>query len=270
MLRKRLILGLSLLVLIVVLGVVLLPRLYDAIPEARLPTAGRTTRIEDAGTSSRRERMVIDTIVKRGVTNESVLRAMRTVPRHAFVPEADEAHAYGDYPLSIGYGQTISQPYIVALMTELLGLENGDRVLEIGTGSGYQAAVLAEIPGVDVYTIEIIPQLADRARAQLDSLGHTGVHSKQGDGYYGWPEHAPFNAIIVTAAPDHVPQPLIDQLAPNGVLVIPVGPPGGYQTLWRFVRLGDGEVKAYNEGGVAFVPFTGEGTRDLRGDEPLP
>ena len=203
--------------------------------------------------------MVIETIVRRGVSDEDVLQAMRNVPRHLFVPEADQTHAYGDYPLPIGYGQTISQPYIVALMTELLGLQPGDKVLEIGTGSGYQAAVLAEIPGVEVYTIEIIPHLAERARAQIESLGHTVVHCKEGDGYFGWPEHAPFDAIIVTAAPDHVPQPLIDQLAVYGTLVVPVGPPGGYQTLWRFVKESDGEMKAYNEGGVAFVPFTGEG-----------
>jgi protein-L-isoaspartate(D-aspartate) O-methyltransferase len=203
--------------------------------------------------------MVIDTIIRRGVSDEDVLQAMRNVPRHLFVPDADDRHAYGDYPLPIGYGQTISQPYIVALMTELLGLQPGDKVLEIGSGSGYQAAVLAEIPGVEVFTIEIVPELAERARAQLDSLGHTDVHSKADDGYYGWPEYAPFDAIIVTAAPDHVPQPLIDQLAVGGTLVIPVGPPGGYQTLWRFVKDADGETKAYNEGGVAFVPFTGEG-----------
>jgi len=268
--RKRLILGLALLLLIVAVGAILLPRLYAVVPTAVPPSARQPMPTADAGTTSQRERMVIDTIVRRGITDEGVLKAMRSVPRHAFVPESDQPHAYGDYPLPIGYGQTISQPYIVALMTILLGLEDGDKVLEIGTGSGYQAAVLAEIPGVDVYTIEIIPELSERARATLDNLDYDNVHSRQGDGYYGWPEHAPFDAIIVTAAPDHVPQPLIDQLAPNGVLVVPVGPPGGYQTLWRFVKQADGEVKAYNEGGVAFVPFTGEGIGESSDDGLAP
>jgi len=205
--------------------------------------------------------MVVTTIKRRGVSNERVLRAMETVPRHHFVPETQREAAYGDYPLPIGFGQTISQPYIVAWMTELLELEEGDKVLEIGTGSGYQAAVLAEIPGVEVYTIEIIPELAERAQSLLKTLGYTGVRCKQGDGYYGWPEHAPFDAIIVTAAPDHLPKLLAEQLAVDGRMVIPIGPRGGYQTLWQFVKQPDGEMKAYNKGGVAFVPFTGEGLR---------
>jgi len=206
--------------------------------------------------------MVIETIESRGITNEDVLNAMRTVPRHLFVPENQRDHAYGDYPLPIGYGQTISQPYIVALMTDLLELKRGDKVLEIGTGSGYQAAVLDAMPGVEVYTIEIIPELARSARERLQRLGYTDVHCKEGDGYYGWPENSPFDAIIVTAAPDHVPQPLVDQLAVGGRMVIPVGPPGGYQTLWKFVKQPDGELQAFNMGGVAFVPFTGEGVRE--------
>jgi protein-L-isoaspartate(D-aspartate) O-methyltransferase len=206
--------------------------------------------------------MVIETIEKRGITDENVLHAMRTVRRHLFVPEHEQDYAYGDFPLPIGYGQTISQPYIVAMMTELLGLEEGDRVLEIGTGSGYQAAVLAEIPGVKIYTVEIIPDLAESARERLESLGYTSVHCKQADGYHGWPEHAPFDAIIVTAAPDHVPQPLVGQLAEGGRMVVPIGPPGGYQTLWKFVKQPDGELKAFNMGGVAFVPFTGEGIKE--------
>jgi protein-L-isoaspartate(D-aspartate) O-methyltransferase len=272
--RTRIVLGLSILLVVVVAGAILLFRqnglLPGPVPTATATAAASATPTEDRVMTARRERMVIDTITRRGIADERVLDAMRTVPRHEFVPEIDQRHAYGDYPLSIGYGQTISQPYIVALMTELLGLDEGDKVLEIGTGSGYQAAVLAEIPGVEVYTIEIIPELAERARAQLDHLGMTEVRSKQGDGYYGWPDHAPFDAIIVTAAPDHVPQPLIDQLATDGVLVIPVGPPGGYQTLWRFVKQPDGEVKAYNEGGVAFVPFTGAGIRGSTGEGTLP
>jgi protein-L-isoaspartate(D-aspartate) O-methyltransferase len=206
--------------------------------------------------------MVLETIEGRGITDEDVLNAMRAVPRHLFVPENEQDYAYGDYPLPIGYGQTISQPYIVALMTELLELKEGDKVLEIGTGSGYQAAVLAEIPGIEAYTIEIIPQLAESAIEQLESVGYTNLHCKQGDGYYGWPEHGPFDAIIVTAAPDHMPQPLADQLAVGGRLVIPIGRPGGYQTLWKFVRQADGELKAFNIGGVAFVPLTGEGMKE--------
>jgi protein-L-isoaspartate(D-aspartate) O-methyltransferase len=219
---------------------------------------------EDKLITQQREQMVVKTIKRRGVSDEDVLRAMETVPRHLFVPEAQRSAAYGDYPLPIGFGQTISQPYIVAWMTELLELEDGDKVLEIGTGSGYQAAVLAEIPGVEVYTIEIVPELAERAEKTLISVGYDDVHCKQADGYYGWPEQAPFDAIIVTAAPDHVPRPLAEQLAEGGRMVIPIGPRGGYQTLWQFVKQPDGDLKAYNMGGVAFVPFTGEG---LRSDE---
>jgi len=231
-------------------------------PPTTIPTSTPLTQGEEAGFARQRERMVIETIERRGVTDKDVLHAMREVPRHLFVPEGERAHAYGDYPLPIGYGQTISQPYIVALMTELLELKAGNKVLEIGTGSGYQAAVLAHIPDVEVYTIEIVPELAERARERLESLGYPKVHCKQADGYYGWPEHAPFDAIIVTAAPDHVPQPLADQLAEGGRMVIPVGPPGGYQTLWKFVKEPDGELRAFNMGGVAFVPFTGEGVKE--------
>jgi len=236
-------------------------------------TAGPKTPVTDApmtpsGEAQRfvqqREEMVVKTIKNRGIEDEDVLRAMEEVPRHLFVPEDQQSQAYGDYPLPIGFGQTISQPYIVAMMTELLELEEGDRVLEVGTGSGYQAAVLAELPGVEVYTVEIVPALAERAKETLDELGYDNVHCKEGDGYYGWPEHAPFDGIIVTAAPDHVPQPLREQLAVGGRMVIPIGPRGGYQTLWQFVKQPDGEMKAYNEGGVAFVPFTGKG---MRGNE---
>lgn len=207
--------------------------------------------------------MVEKTIVARGVSDPDVLRAMRTVPRHLFVPEAYRDQAYEDHPLPIGYGQTISQPYIVAWMTELLELQPGDKVLEIGTGSGYQAAVLAELGYVDVYTIEIIPELASQAAERLRRLEYTQVHVRQGDGYYGWPEAAPFDAIIVTAAPDHLPQPLVQQLKDGGRLVIPIGPPGGYQTLWKFVKRGD-KLEAYNLGGVIFVPLTGPGVESGR------
>ncbi len=227
-----------------------------------IPSSTPAPREEDSEFAQQREQMVVKTIKNRGVTDEDVLEAMENVPRHLFVPEDQRDAAYGDYPLPIGFGQTISQPYIVALMTELLEPESGDKILEVGTGSGYQAAVLAELPGVEVYTIEIIPQLAEKAQETLERQGYANVHCKQGDGYYGWPEHAPFDGIIVTAAPDHVPPPLREQLAVGGRMVIPIGPRGGYQTLWQFVKEPDGELNAYNKGGVAFVPFTGEGIRE--------
>jgi protein-L-isoaspartate(D-aspartate) O-methyltransferase len=208
--------------------------------------------------------MVVQTIENRGITDPDVLHAMRSVLRHQFVPGEHLDLAYADRPLPIGYGQTISQPYIVAWMTELLELEAGDKVLEIGTGSGYQAAVLAELPQIDVYTIEIVPQLAEQAQQRLTRLGYTEIHAKQGDGYFGWPEHAPFDAIIVTAAPDHLPQPLVEQLTEDGRLVIPIGPRGSYQSMWQFVR-SEGELEARNLGGVAFVPFTGSG---IEGAQP--
>jgi protein-L-isoaspartate(D-aspartate) O-methyltransferase len=208
--------------------------------------------------------MVQTTIEARGVDDPDVLHAMRTVLRHEFAPAEYRDQAYADHPLPIGYGQTISQPYIVAWMTELLELKPGAKVLEIGTGSGYQAAVLAELPQTEVYTIEIVPELAEQAQQRLARLGYSEVHAKQGDGYYGWPEHAPFDAIIVTAAPDHLPQPLVDQLDEHGRLVIPIGPRGSYQSLWQFVQTPDG-LEARNMGGVAFVPFTGPG---IEGAEP--
>ena len=177
---------------------------------------------------------------------------MNTVPRHLFVPQDYLDQAYEDHPLPIGYGQTISQPYIVALMTEKLKVKRGDKVLEIGTGSGYQAAVLAHL-GVEMYSVEIIPELASAADERLKKLGYA-VQVKQGDGYFGWEEYAPYDAIIVTAAPDHVPQPLTKQLKDGGRLVIPIGPQGSWQTLWQFTRQGD-DLSAVNLGGVAFVPL---------------
>jgi protein-L-isoaspartate(D-aspartate) O-methyltransferase len=204
-----------------------------------------------------RQQLVDHSIVARGIENEDVIRAMRNVPRHMFVPEDLIEYAYADHPLPIGYGQTISQPYIVAWMTELLELEPGDKVLEIGTGSGYQAAVLAELGFVEVYSIEIIPELVELAARNLEAAGYTNIITKQGDGYFGWEEHAPFDAIIVTAAPDHLPQPLVEQINVRGRIVIPIGPPGGYQSLWRFEIEGE-DIVAYNMGGVRFVPFTRE------------
>jgi protein-L-isoaspartate(D-aspartate) O-methyltransferase len=236
------------------------PEPLSPTPPAPLPTHTPTPYSEPARFAEQREKMVVQTIERRGVEDPSVLRAMRAVRRHQFVLDEYLDSAYADRPLPIGYGQTISQPYVVAWMTELLELKPGAQVLEIGTGSGYQAAVLAELPDVEVYTIEIVPQLAEQAGERLARLGYTEVHAKQDDGYYGWPEHAPFDAIIVTAAPDHLPQPLVEQLVDGGRLVIPIGPPGSYQTLWKFVKA-EGDVQAYNMGGVAFVPFTGEGIK---------
>ncbi len=169
-----------------------------------------------------RQTMVDDHIRGRGITDQRVLAAMRSVPRERFVPETVTGQAYADHPLPIGYGQTISQPYIVAYMSETLQVTKSSKVLEIGTGSGYQAAILGELAG-EVYSIEIVPELADRARQTLDALGYKNIHVRTGDGYRGWPEQAPFDRIMVTAAPDHVPQPLVDQLATGGRLVIPVG-----------------------------------------------
>jgi protein-L-isoaspartate(D-aspartate) O-methyltransferase len=201
-----------------------------------------------------------------GIQDEDVLRVIGSVPRHEFVPEDYLDQAYANHPLPIGYGQTISQPYIVAWMTELLDLQPGEKVLEIGTGSGYQAAVLAELGDVDVYTIEIVPELAVGAAVRLQDLGYTNIHTKQSDGYYGWEEFAPYDAIIVTAAPDHLPAPLVEQLSQDGRIVIPIGPPGWVQTLWKFVQE-DGELKGYNLGGVSFVPFTGPGFEEHTGEE---
>lgn len=203
----------------------------------------------------RRERMVQEDIAGRDIRNPVVLDAMRVVPRHAFVLSEYLDQAYDDHPLPIGYGQTISQPYIVALMTEVLDVNAGDRVLEIGTGSGYQAAVLAQI-GVEVYTIEIVPQLAERAGNTLTELGYTNIQVLNADGYFGWEEYAPYDGIIVTCAPDHLPQPLLTQLVEDGGrLVIPIGPVGDIQTLWLFEKTGE-DLQTTNLGGVLFVPLT--------------
>lgn len=210
---------------------------------------------EPAIFTQNRENMVEKQIRARGINDKRVLAAMSEVPRHLFVPDEYLDQAYADHPLPIGYGQTISQPYIVALMTEYLELQPGDKVLEIGTGSGYQAAILTEITD-QVYSVEIIEALGQRVASTLQELGYN-VHCKIDDGYYGWSEHAPFDAIIVTCAPDHVPQPLINQLKDGGRLVIPVGPPGFYQTLWLIERKGE-QTKSTNLGGVSFVPMTGE------------
>ncbi len=219
------------------------------------PPASPPTPIPDPDLyADERARMVREQIQARGVIDEAVLAAMLAVPRHLFVPDEYLDRAYADHPLPIGYGQTISQPYIVALMSVSLRVATGSRVLEIGTGSGYQAAVLAEM-GMEVYSIEIIPELAALAEAQLAEAGYGGVSIQNADGYFGWEEQAPFDAIIVTAAPDHLPQPLVAQLVEGGNLVIPIGPIGALQSLWLFTKVG-GELEATNLGAVRFVPFT--------------
>jgi len=200
-----------------------------------------------------REAMVKEQILARGVKDPTTLSAMRTVPRHLFLPEAMAPHAYQDRPLPIGHGQTISQPFIVAFMTEIIKPGPGRKILEIGTGSGYQAAILAAT-GAQVYSIEIIPQLADSAAARLKQLGFTNVATKSADGYYGWQEHAPFDAIIVTAAAEFIPPPLIGQLAESGLMIIPVGSPFFVQTL-MLVQKRDGKTISTNLMPVRFVPF---------------
>jgi protein-L-isoaspartate(D-aspartate) O-methyltransferase len=204
--------------------------------------------------AAERDRMVREQIESRGVRDAATLAAMRKVPRHRFVPEAVAAQAYADRPLPIGHEQTISQPYIVAFMTEGLGLRGGEKVLEVGTGSGYQAAVLAEIAR-EVYTIEIVAPLAERARADLARLGYANVRVRAGDGYKGWPEAAPFDAIIVTAAAPRLPEPLLEQLKDGGRLVIPVGEDD--QQLMIVTRTGK-TFSRENVLPVRFVPMTGE------------
>ena len=201
-----------------------------------------------------REHMVLTQIAARGIHDPRVIAAMRKVPRHRFVPPELRGAAYADAPLPIGSGQTISQPYIVALMTESLGLKGGGKVLEIGTGSGYQAAVLAGIVDT-VYTIEILSELAERARAILDTLGYRNVRVRAGDGYFGWPEKAPFDGVIVTAAAPRIPEPLIAQLKVGGRIVIPIG--DDYQDLEIYEKTGAG-LKLLSTVPVRFVPMKGK------------
>jgi protein-L-isoaspartate(D-aspartate) O-methyltransferase len=200
-----------------------------------------------------RNNMVKVQIIQRGITDVSVINAMKKVPRHLFVPGGSEQEAYGDYPLPIGYGQTISQPYIVAYMTEVVNPGPKKKVLEIGTGSGYQAAVLAEITD-SVFTIEIIPELTRESVERFKKLGYKNIVAKSGDGYIGWSEHAPFDIIVVTAAAEEIPTPLIDQLAENGRLVIPVGESGSVQELILLVKK-NGKIKRSVLTFVRFVPF---------------
>ena len=204
-----------------------------------------------------RERMVETQIKARGIKDARVLSAMLRVERHLFVPKEYQNSAYADQPLPIGAGQTISQPYIVALMTELLELKGGERVLEIGTGSGYQAAILAEL-AKEVYTIEIVETLSSSAKRVLSELAYQNITVKVGDGYLGWPGAAPFDAIIITCAPDHIPKPLLDQLKEGGRMVVPVG--AYSQELKKIVKR-SGKIATTDVIPVVFVPMTGEGVK---------
>jgi protein-L-isoaspartate(D-aspartate) O-methyltransferase len=200
-----------------------------------------------------RYRMVKTQMQDRGISNPAVLNAMKKVPRHLFVPSEYQDEAYNDYPLPIGYGQTISQPYIVAYMTEALRPGTKKKALEIGTGSGYQAAILAEICE-KVYTIEIVPELAKESAERLKKIGYKNIISKYGDGYLGWPEFGPFDLIMVTAAPENIPQPLLDQLAEGGRLIVPVGAASAVQELILVVRK-NGKIEQSRLTFVRFVPF---------------
>jgi protein-L-isoaspartate(D-aspartate) O-methyltransferase len=212
---------------------------------------GASTEADPRG--AERERMVADQLAARGIRDERVLAAMRAVPRHLFVPPGQVSHAYEDRPLGIGNGQTISQPYVVAFMSAALELSGEERVLDVGTGSGYQAAILAELAR-EVWSIEIVEPLCASARERLETLGYANVHVRCGDGYAGWPEEAPFDAILVAAAPDHVPQPLLDQLAVGGRMILPVG--GAEQDLVLVRRTESGLVQE-EVLPVRFVPMTG-------------
>ena len=221
---------------------------------ATLPPVQTQAQTVASDQQARRREMVEQQIQRRGVKDARVLQAMRKVARERFVPDELMPYAYDDRPLPIGLGQTISQPYIVAYMTEALGVEPQHKVLEVGTGSGYQAAVLGELAR-QVYTIEIVPELARRASRTLREAGYTNVHVREGDGYAGWPEHAPFDRIMVTAAPEQIPKPLIDQLGPRGRLIIPVGEQG--RTQWMtVVEKGSQGLVQRRTIPVQFVPFT--------------
>jgi protein-L-isoaspartate(D-aspartate) O-methyltransferase len=231
-----------------------LSRLVAAAAAVSCAPAGVGPARSEAELRMARERMVVEQVEARGVKDALTLEALRRVPRHRFVAPGLESEAYADHPLPIGHGQTISQPYIVGFMTEALGLRGGESVLEIGTGSGYQAAVLAEIAR-EVRTIEIVPELADEARERLAALGYRNVLVRAGDGYQGWPEAAPFDAIIVTAAAPRVPEPLKAQLKDGGRLILPLGE--AYQELLLVSRSGD-RFEERRVLAVRFVPMTGE------------
>jgi len=232
-------------------------------PDTSASPPHRTSEPGDRQLARARLQMVDTQLRGRDITDQRVLDAMRRVPRHRFVDDEYRQLAYADHPIPIGHGQTISQPYIVALMTQLAQIQPDARALDVGTGSGYQAAVLAEL--VDkVYSIEIVCPLADHARDRLDALGYENIEVRCGDGYGGWPEQAPFDVIIVAAAPKHIPKPLVDQLAPLGRLVIPIG--AWFQDLTVVEKQPDGSIRTSTVAPVAFVPMTGE-ARDKK-DHP--
>jgi protein-L-isoaspartate(D-aspartate) O-methyltransferase len=236
------------------------PQTSGPVPGAEVaaPPEPTISDADEAAYVALRKRMVRQQLAARDITNPRVLGAMERVPRHRFVPANVQQLAYNDYPLPIGHDQTISQPYIVALMTQVVDPKPNAKALDIGTGSGYQAAVLAEL--VDhVYSIEIVETLARDAKARLQALGYKNVDVRHGDGYRGWPEAAPFEMIVVAAAPDHIPQPLLDQLAVGGKMVIPVG--GYFQNLLLLEKSADGSIKQSVVAPVAFVPMTGEAER---------
>ncbi len=221
-----------------------------------IASTGGTLKANNDSFERERNRMVRTQIQARGISDRATLDAMRNVPRHLYVPAVQRRHAYQDRPLPIGYGQTISQPYIVAYMTEIIRPEPGHKVLEIGTGSGYQAAVLAEI--IDqVYTIEIVGALGRQARQKLEAQ-YDNAHVKIADGYYGWEEHAPFDAIVVTAAAEYIPPPLVEQLKEGGRMIIPVGSPFQMQQLMLVEKKAGGEFTTHSLMPVRFVPFTRE------------
>lgn len=230
------------------------------LPDTTATSQGTPT---ENGYAEKREQMVARQMIGRDIVDQRVLETMKRVPRHRFVPTAIVDRAYDDSPLPIGHRQTISQPYIVALMTQLVKPQPDHKALDIGTGSGYQAAVLAELVK-SVHSIEIVEPLANEARDRLQKLGYENITVKHGDGYQGWKSEAPFDIIIVAAAPDHVPQPLVDQLAPHGKLVIPVGK--YYQELLVIEKRGDGTVVKNNVLPVTFVPMTGEAQENQAGN----
>ncbi len=248
--RRNKVLLAAVMVFVLAVGGTLYWRSLQRPPELPPPSPGGEVYAQ------RRRELVETFIVDQTTDDELVIAAMLKVPRHQFVPEKYVEMAYQDRVFPIGEGQTISQPSLVAGMTDLADVQAGDRVLEIGTGSGFQAALLAELTD-QVYTIEIVESLAVKAAERLKGLGYTRLRTKVGDGYFGWEEYAPYDAIVVTCAPDHVPQPLVAQLKPGGKMVIPVGPPGMYQSLWLLEKRPDGTVETRNMGGVIFVPMTG-------------
>ncbi|MEE8340966.1 MAG: protein-L-isoaspartate(D-aspartate) O-methyltransferase [Candidatus Neomarinimicrobiota bacterium] len=234
--------------LIIILMIIQLGSILIAQPQQVQPQSSFMSKLW----SDKANDMVKYQIQKRGITNKNILRVMRNTPRHLFVPPALSTMAYDDYPIPIGEEQTISQPYIVALMTDLLSLKGNEKILEIGTGSGYQAAILSQLVDT-VYTIEIVESLANNAKKRLDNLNYKNVVVKYGDGYKGWPSVAPFDAIIVTAAPEEVPQILIDQLKVNGHIVIPVG--DKWQELQLITKINKNKIKRKNVIPVRFVPM---------------